>query len=499
MRDAIARLSTAATRSPTPARQTEQPVPAAAHAAPSSAPCSSPRAVDVETTSSAQAGERERPDRPEDDEPDVERRAAHVVRRPGQQVEAGAEQPAGRLDGRRPAGAAGTGRRRRCESVADRRGSASRLGRRRRASARRSGRSAPARAGSARRERVDRARRSRLGARAASRPPASSSPSRPTSTFPPDSDDRDPLARRGSGSGRRAPRPAPRRPPARAPASAARARSASRPGSSDRRAGRCRRGSAGTSPASRRRRTARPARRRRCRGWIGTTSSRSRRERHRVRTAPARRRRRGPLGRRSLRAAATPEISPPPPTPTTTTSTSGRSSISSRPDRAVAGDDRRVVERVARTSRPSASRIRSSSASGLADVRAVQDDPRAVAQAGVDLRADGAGRHDDRDRHAGRAAGPGIRLPGVAGRQRDDAARRRLGRQGRDPVGHPARLERAGLLEVLGLQVEPVVGEPRRRSRRSSRPRPSPTTAAAVRWTSPSIRSRAASTRRAGR
>ena len=60
----------------------------------------------------------------------------------------------------------------------------------------------------------------------------------------------------------------------------------------------------------------------------------------------------------------------------------------------------------------------------LADVRAVEDDPRAVAETGLDLRADRAGRHDDRHRDAGRAAGPRVGLPGVPGRQRDDAARR---------------------------------------------------------------------------
>ena len=59
----------------------------------------------------------------------------------------------------------------------------------------------------------------------------------------------------------------------------------------------------------------------------------------------------------------------------------------------------------------------------LADVRAMEDDPGAVAEAGIHLRPDRACRHDDRDRDARRAAGPGVRLARVAGGQRDDAPR----------------------------------------------------------------------------
>ena len=91
-------------------------------------------------------------------------------------------------------------------------------------------------------------------------------------------------------------------------------------------------------------------------------------------------------------------------------------------DRAVAGDDRRVVERV-----DEAEALRVADplhlGEGLADVRAVEDDPGAVAEAGLHLRADRARRHHDRHRHPGRPAGPGVGLAGVPGRQRDDAAR----------------------------------------------------------------------------
>ena len=99
----------------------------------------------------------------------------------------------------------------------------------------------------------------------------------------------------------------------------------------------------------------------------------------------------------------------------------------------MAGDHRRIVERVHELE---ALGIADPFHLGerFADVRAVQDDPGAVATAGIDLRADGAGGHDDRHRDTGGAAGPGIRLAGVPGRQRDDAAcPGRLG-QRRDPV-----------------------------------------------------------------
>ncbi len=110
----------------------------------------------------------------------------------------------------------------------------------------------------------------------------------------------------------------------------------------------------------------------------------------------------------------------------------------------------------------------------LADVRAVEDDAGAVSKAGIDLRADGARRHDDGHRDAGRSTRPRVRLPRVAGRERDDPVR--LGRvgQGRELVGHPAWLERTGLLEVLGLQEEAIVADRPLRWRRASRRRPSP-------------------------
>ena len=128
-------------------------------------------------------------------------------------------------------------------------------------------------------------------------------------------------------------------------------------------------------------------------------------------------------------------------------------------DRTVAGDHRRIVEGVHELE---AFGIADPFELGqqFADVRAVQDDPGTVATARVDLRTNGAGGHDDGHRDTRRAAGPGIRLTCVPGRQRDDApCPGRLG-QGRDPVRHPARLERSGLLELFGLEIQPIVRQP---------------------------------------
>ena len=104
-------------------------------------------------------------------------------------------------------------------------------------------------------------------------------------------------------------------------------------------------------------------------------------------------------------------------------------------NRTMAGDDGRVIERV-----DEAQALRVADplhlGEGLADVGAMEDDPRAVAEAGIDLGAHGAGGHDDRDRDPRRATRPGVRLPGVARRQGDDAARALGVVERGDPVGH---------------------------------------------------------------
>ena len=90
----------------------------------------------------------------------------------------------------------------------------------------------------------------------------------------------------------------------------------------------------------------------------------------------------------------------------------------------------------------------------VTDVPAMEHDPRPVAEARVDLRADGALGHHDGDRHTGRRPSPRICLAGVARGQRDRAARSGIRIERQDPVRHPAHLERAGRLEVVGLEVE---------------------------------------------
>src|SRR5205814_1971393 len=97
----------------------------------------------------------------------------------------------------------------------------------------------------------------------------------------------------------------------------------------------------------------------------------------------------------------------------------------------------------------------------LADMRALEDDLGTVSATGGDLRRIGTDRHDDRHGDARFAPGPRVGLAGVAGGHGDRATLplRRLERG--DPVRHPAGLERPGLLEVLGLQVETAITEPR--------------------------------------
>ena len=86
-----------------PGQGDEQPVPDAG-AALEQAPHLGPGRVDRDDLE-RERRHRERPDRAQHDGADVERRTPHVVRRSGQEVEAGADQPAVRLDGgRRRAG-----------------------------------------------------------------------------------------------------------------------------------------------------------------------------------------------------------------------------------------------------------------------------------------------------------------------------------------------------------------------------------------------------------
>ena len=133
-------------------------------------------------------------------------------------------------------------------------------------------------------------------------------------------------------------------------------------------------------------------------GWIVTTSPRSSASDSaldRSGSTPITR----IVGRSALTAAATPEISPPPPTPITSTSRSGTSSSDFEAGGPVTGDDRRVVEGVdERESFDVADPLHLGER--VADVVPVEDDPRPVAQARIDLGTHCPGGHDDGHRHA---------------------------------------------------------------------------------------------------
>ena len=158
----------------------------------------------------------------------------------------------------------------------------------------------------------------------------------------------------------------------------------------------------------------------------------------------------------------------------------------------MASDDLGIVERVderqsALVAQPLASR------EGLADVLAVEHDLGAVAEARLDLRADRAGRHDDGHRDARPRAGPGVGLARVAGRERDRRPRAARPRSS-DAIRcvMPRGLEGAGLLEVLGLEVQAAVGDADGRSVARIEPSPSADErAAACDGRRPTSRSRA--------
>ena len=170
------------------------------------------------------------------------------------------------------------------------------------------------------------------------------------------------------------------------------------------------------------------------------------------------RRPRGTPGCSALTALATPPISPPPPTGTTThvdVRAPPRRSRARPCRRRRARPDRRTDGRTSRRSRASSSRSRSNSVARSS----WSDDLGAVAAHRVDLGARRVGRHHHRARHADHARRPRHRLRVVAGRDRDEPARAPLGRRATARlVERAARLERAGLLEALALEVEPHAG-----------------------------------------
>ena len=252
--------------------------------------------------------------------------------------------------------------------------------------------------------------------------------------------------------------PSPRRRRPRRRAWRASGEASSPPGSRPPSRSRSRRPPRARSPAAGRRRTAASSRRR------GSRAARPSRACRRPAPEPARARPRAPRRRPApaeaicLTAEATPPSSPPPPTGTTTSSTSGRSSTISSP----------VVPAPASTT---------ASSNGCTNVRParvahfvqpveqrrpvrMEDDLGAVAAHGLDLGRRGALGHDDDGRAAGDPRRPRHGRGVVSGGHGDEAAPALRVRQRQDLVQRSPRLEGAGLLQVLALQVKPRAGAP---------------------------------------
>ena len=136
----------------------------------------------------------------------------------------------------------------------------------------------------------------------------------------------------------------------------------------------------------------------------------------------------------------------------------------------MAGNDMRIVKRMAEDQ----ALLVTDALHGVergADVVAFEDDPGTVSGRCGGLRRIRGGWHHDRDGNAERGSGKRVPLGCISGRDRDDPATPLVGRQLSHPRGHPPRLERTGLLEMLCLQVEPIPRQPcsSRRSHDSSR------------------------------
>ena len=99
----------------------------------------------------------------------------------------------------------------------------------------------------------------------------------------------------------------------------------------------------------------------------------------------------------------------------------------------------------------------------LLEVGALKLGLRAVVLRRLDLRHRRVLRHEDRRLDAGLARGPGDRLAVIAGAGRDDAGAALAPRERRDLVDGAADLERAGALQVLGLERDVAPDELRER------------------------------------
>src|SRR5207248_8878933 len=123
------------------------------------------------------------------------------------------------------------------------------------------------------------------------------------------------------------------------------------------------------------------------------------------------------------------------------------------PDRPLAGDHYRVLEGMHEGRAVLRDVLRRRLDRGLE--RATGElDLGAVLAGRVDLRHRRVLRHEDARPRPDLARGPRDRLAVVAGARRDDARRALLGAQRRDAVEGTAHLERAGALEILGLEVD---------------------------------------------
>ena len=161
-------------------------------------------------------------------------------------------------------------------------------------------------------------------------------------------------------------------------------------------------------------------------------------------------------GQSALTAVATPEMRPPPPTQTTTVATAGRSCGDLEADRALAGDDPRVVEGRDVLERASVADLRRHALALVARVGAAHD-LGAVGGGARDLDGRGVLGHHDRGRDAEQRSGGGDALGVVAARVGDDAALDRLERGRGERVEGAAELERARALQALGLDVDLAV------------------------------------------
>ena len=125
-----------------------------------------------------------------------------------------------------------------------------------------------------------------------------------------------------------------------------------------------------------------------------------------------------------------------------------------QPDRALPGDDVRVVEGVDEDRARSPRAYSCAAASVSSTTVPCRTHLGAVVPGRRDLRQRGADRHEHRGPHAEQRGGERDALRVVAGAGRDDPGRPLLGRQPRDPHVRAAQLERTGALEVLALEVD---------------------------------------------